>query len=146
MSTRRTYVVVGVVCNLLLVLNSPLSQDGRLNAGLVAMLLLELGEGRIQGLRFASRQTLQGKLAAGQDQCCDVVSCDPKRSKRESGAYLVDNSCAVKLFQSRLHPRERGEHTLRTLDLLLLVSEELERHLEDLPSLVCERAAKGELV
>jgi hypothetical protein len=65
--TRRTYVVIGVICNLLLVLNSPLSQDGRLNARLVAVLLLELGEGRIQGLRFASRQTLQGKLAAGQD-------------------------------------------------------------------------------
>ncbi len=50
--------------------------------------------------------------------------------------HLVDHSRPLVLLQPRLHLRERVEDRLGLLDLLLVVPEELEGGLEDLPRLV----------
>lgn len=119
-------VVATIVRQLLLVLNSALAQDGVLERASGTVLLLEFGVRGVQARRLGARYTFESKLIGFQN----------RNKLKWRRTYLVDDSCSVVLFLARLHLRKRTENGLSLLDLLLLISKELQRRLKDLTSLV----------
>ena len=65
-----------------------------------------------------------------------VVDIGTEYDKPSERTYLVDDSRALKFFQSGLHPRKCGKDCLRFVDLLLFVPEELEGGVEYVPCTV----------
>jgi hypothetical protein len=80
---------------LLLVLDATLPEDSRLDAGTRTVLLLELGEGRIERFGFRSRQSREGEL---QDPNQTLKVSHERRNGRNGKTYLVNDPSSLVLL------------------------------------------------